>query len=40
MIRQMEDAESVNAFMHGKYAQTIRDLGISSFVGQVDSSKK
>ena len=39
-VLQMDDAESVNAFMHGKYAQTIRDLGISSFVGQVDSSKK
>ena len=37
---QMDDAESVNSYMHGKYAQTIRDLGISSFVGQVDSSKK
>lgn len=39
-VLQMEDAESVNAYMHGKYAQTIRDLGISSFVGQVDGSKK
>lgn len=39
-VLQMDDAESVNAFMLGKYAQTIRDLGISSFVGQVDSSKK
>ena len=39
-VLQMDDAESVNAFMRGKYAQTIRDLGISSFVGQVDSSKK
>ena len=39
-VLQMDDAESVNSFMHGKYAQTIRDLGISSFVGQVDSSKK
>jgi phosphotransferase system enzyme I (PtsI) len=36
----MDDAESVNSYMHGKYAQTIRDLGISSFVGQVDNSKK
>ena len=39
-VLQMDDAESVNAFMRGKYAQTIRDLGISSFVGQVDNSKK
>ena len=39
-VLQMDDAESVNTFMHNKYAQTIRDLGISSFVGQVDSSKK
>ena len=39
-VLQMDDAESVNSYMHGKYAQTIRDLGISSFVGQVDSSKK
>lgn len=39
-VLQMDDAESVNSFMRGKYAQTIRDLGISSFVGQVDSSKK
>ena len=39
-VLQMDDAESVNTYMHNKYAQTIRDLGISSFVGQVDSSKK
>ena len=39
-VLQMDDADSVNTFMHNKYAQTIRDLGISSFVGQVDSSKK
>ena len=39
-VLQMDDAESVNSYMHGKYAQTIRDLGISSFVGQVDNSKK
>ena len=39
-VLQMEDAESVNSYMYGKYAQTIRDLGISSFVGTVDSSKK
>ena len=39
-VLQMDDAESVNSFMHGEYAQTIRDLAISSFVGQVDCSKK
>ena len=35
-VLQMDDADSVNAFLHKKYAQTITDLGISSFVGQVD----
>ncbi|WP_298771089.1 phosphoenolpyruvate--protein phosphotransferase [uncultured Fibrobacter sp.] len=39
-VLQMEDAESVNAYMHKIYAQAIRDLGISSFVGQIDNSKK
>ena len=39
-VLQMDDAESVNAYMYGKYAQTIRDLGISSFVGQVENGKK
>ena len=38
-VLHMDDAESVNAYMLGKYAQTIRDLGISSFVGTVDSKK-
>ena len=35
-VLQMDDADSVNAYLHKKYAQTIMDLGISSFVGQVD----
>jgi len=35
-VLQMDDADSVNEFLHKKYAQTITDLGISSFVGQVD----
>jgi len=26
----------VNEFLHKKYAQTIMELGISSFVGQVE----
>jgi phosphotransferase system enzyme I (PtsI) len=38
-VLQMDDAESVNEFMHQKYAQTIKDLGISSVVGQVDNKK-
>jgi phosphotransferase system enzyme I (PtsI) len=38
-VLQMDDSESVNAYMLGKYAQTIRDLGISSFVGPVDDKK-
>ena len=36
-VLQMDDANSVNSFMHRKYAQTITDLGISSFIGQVGS---
>ena len=36
-VLQMDDANSVNSFMHKKYAQTITDLGISSFIGQVGS---
>ena len=36
-VLQMDDAESVNDYMHKKYAQTIKDLGISSVVGQVDN---
>ena len=39
-VLQMDDAESVNDYMYKKYAQTIKDLGISSVVGQVDRSKK
>lgn len=39
-VLQMDDAESVNAYMYEKYAQTIRDLGISSFVGKSSNSKK
>ncbi|MCQ2104274.1 MAG: phosphoenolpyruvate--protein phosphotransferase [Fibrobacter sp.] len=39
-VLQMDDAESVNAFLHKKYAQPIADLGISSVVGQVENSKK
>lgn len=35
-VLQMDDAESVNSYLHKKYAQTIRNLGISSFVGQLD----
>ena len=38
-VLQMDDSESVNAYMLEKYAQTIRDLGISSFVGTVDGKK-
>ncbi|MCQ2089668.1 MAG: phosphoenolpyruvate--protein phosphotransferase [Fibrobacter sp.] len=39
-VLQMDDAESVNAYLHKKYAQPIQDLGISSVVGQVENSKK
>ncbi|MCQ2107283.1 MAG: phosphoenolpyruvate--protein phosphotransferase [Fibrobacter sp.] len=39
-VLQMDDAESVNAYLHKKYAQPIMDLGISSVVGQVENSKK
>ena len=35
-VLQMDDSDNVNEYMHKKYAQTISDLGISSFVGQVD----
>ncbi|MBR6453173.1 MAG: phosphoenolpyruvate--protein phosphotransferase, partial [Fibrobacter sp.] len=35
-VLQMDDAEAVNAFLYKKYAQTITELGISSFVGQVE----
>jgi phosphotransferase system enzyme I (PtsI) len=35
-VLQMDDAEDVNEFLHKKYAQTIMELGISSFVGQVE----
>ncbi|ACX74606.1 phosphoenolpyruvate-protein phosphotransferase [Fibrobacter succinogenes subsp. succinogenes S85] len=35
-VLQMDDAESVNEFLHKKYAQTIMELGISGFVGQVE----
>ncbi len=38
-VLQMDDAESVNEYMHKKYAQTIKDLGISSVVGQVENRK-
>jgi len=34
-VLQMDDVNSVNGYMYRKYAQTITDLGISSFVGQV-----
>ena len=34
-VLQMDDANSVNGYMYRKYAQTITDLGISSFIGQV-----
>ena len=36
-VLQMDDANSVNGYMYRKYAQTITDLGISSFIGQVAS---
>ena len=39
-VLQMDDAESVNAYLRKKYAQTIMDLGISSFVGQVEKNGK
>lgn len=35
-ILQLDDAKDVNEYLYKKYAQTITDLGISSFVGQVD----
>ena len=35
----MDDANSVNEFMHRKYAQIIMDLGISSFVGRLEHKK-
>ena len=35
-ILQMDDAKDVNEYLYKKYAQTITDLGISSFVGQVE----
>ena len=35
-VLQMDDAEDVNEYLHKKYAQTITELGISSFVGQVE----
>ena len=34
-VLQMDDTNSVNGYMYRKYAQTITDLGISSFIGQV-----
>lgn len=36
-VLQMDDANDVNEYLHKKYAQTIMDLGISSFVGQVEN---
>ncbi len=39
-VLQMDDSESVNAYLRKKYAQTIMDLGISSFVGQVEKNAK
>lgn len=36
-VLQMDDAESVNEYMHTKYAQMIKDLGISIFVGRVEN---
>jgi phosphoenolpyruvate-protein phosphotransferase len=35
-ILQLDDAKDVNEYLYKKYAQTITDLGISSFVGQVE----
>lgn len=35
-VLQMDDAENVNEYLNKKYAQTIMDLGISSYVGQVE----
>ena len=32
-VLAMDDAESVNAYLKAKYAQTIKDLGISSLLG-------
>jgi hypothetical protein len=29
----MDDAEAVNAYLKSKYAQAIKDLGISSLLG-------
>ena len=39
-VLQMDDAESVNAFLTKKYAQTISDLGISSLLGNVGAEQK
>jgi len=39
-VLQMDDAESVNAFLTRKYSQTISDLGISSLLGNVSEKKK
>lgn len=38
-VLQMDDAESVDAYLKKKYAQTIKDLGISSLLGG-DSEKQ
>ena len=39
-VLQMDDAERVNDYMYKKYAQTITDLEISSFVGPVANKLK
>ena len=39
-VLQMDDAESVDAYMQQKYAQTIMDLGISSVVGHLEKEEK
>jgi phosphotransferase system enzyme I (PtsI) len=32
-VLKMDDAEAVNAYLKSKYAQAIKDLGISSLLG-------
>jgi len=39
-VLQMDDADRVNDYMYKKYAQTITDLEISSFVGPVANKLK
>ena len=38
-VLKMDDAEAVNAYLKARYAQAIKDLGISSLLGD-DSEKQ